>query len=221
MSDWYESMSRTPIRDALNGFRVRQRPPFVIPAKAGIHALTSRERSPTAIPPPTPTERRRHSAHPRRTPLQTQFARRPKEARAEPTQTPLFVFQAKAGIQGGGVAPMTPKDLQRLGVIFIPWCAGPCRHERLVRKRRLGGSRGKKCRAGACPQPWVAGLSRGRAGPEYENVLPSCLSGESRSPGVGESRSAGGCSQPRIRSASAGRSSFSYAAFARPWRIPR
>ena len=50
---------------------------------------------------------------------------------------------------------MTPKDLQRLGVIFIPWCAGASRDERLVRKRRLGGSRGKKCRAGACPQPWV------------------------------------------------------------------
>ena len=30
---------------------------FVIPAKAGIHALTSRERAPTAIPPPTSTRR--------------------------------------------------------------------------------------------------------------------------------------------------------------------
>ena len=41
-----------------NGFRVRQRtPPFVIPSKAGIHALTSRERTPTAIPPPTSTQR--------------------------------------------------------------------------------------------------------------------------------------------------------------------
>ena len=30
---------------------------FVIPAKAGIHALKSRERAPTAIPPPTSTRR--------------------------------------------------------------------------------------------------------------------------------------------------------------------
>ena len=42
----------------LNGFRVRQRrTPFVIPAKAGIHALISRERSPTAISPPRSTRR--------------------------------------------------------------------------------------------------------------------------------------------------------------------
>ena len=45
----------------LNGFQVRQRtPPFVIPAKAGIHALTSHERTPSAIPPPMST-RRPHS----------------------------------------------------------------------------------------------------------------------------------------------------------------
>ena len=42
----------------LNGFRVRpQTPPIVIPAKAGIHALTSRERMPTATPPHTSTLR--------------------------------------------------------------------------------------------------------------------------------------------------------------------
>ena len=50
----------------LNGFRVRRRTPtFVIPAKAGIHALTSRERTPTAIPPPTST-RRPHFVFPAR-----------------------------------------------------------------------------------------------------------------------------------------------------------
>ena len=51
----------------LRGFRARRLtypirvldipPEFVIPAKAGIHALTSRERTPTAIPPPTSTRR--------------------------------------------------------------------------------------------------------------------------------------------------------------------
>ena len=73
---------------------------------------------------------------------------------------------------------MTPKDLQRPGLIFIPWCAGTSRHERQVGKhvpdsdpgcalqstsmpvlhRRnvpncrpmaVGGMR--KCSAGACP----------------------------------------------------------------------
>ena len=32
------------------------------------------------------------------------------------------------------MAPTTPKHLQRPGLIFIPWCAGASRHERLVRK---------------------------------------------------------------------------------------
>ena len=45
---------------------------------------------------------------------------------------PQFVIPAKAGIQRGGVAPMTPKDLQRPGVIFLLWCAGTNRHERLL-----------------------------------------------------------------------------------------
>ena len=35
---------------------------------------------------------------------------------------------------GGRVAPTTPKHFQRPGLIFIPWCAGASRHERLVRK---------------------------------------------------------------------------------------
>ena len=32
---------------------------------------------------------------------------------------------------------MTPKDLQRLGLIFIPWSAGGNRHERFVRKQMV------------------------------------------------------------------------------------
>ncbi len=47
---------------------------------------------------------------------------------------PQFVIPAKAGIQRGRVAPTTPKHFQRPGLIFIPWCAGDSRHERLVRK---------------------------------------------------------------------------------------
>ena len=39
-----------------------------------------------------------------------------------------------AGIERGRVAPTTPKHFQRPGPIFIPWCAGTSRHERLVRK---------------------------------------------------------------------------------------
>ena len=91
-------------------------PQFVIPAKAGIHAMTFRERTSTAMPPPTSTLRRRHPVHPRRTPLQAQFARCPNRGRSEPTQAPQFVIAmkidtrlvttAKAGVQGrGGVRP--------------------------------------------------------------------------------------------------------------------
>ena len=76
------------------------------------------------------------------------------------------------------MAPTTPKHFQRPGLIFIPWCAGASRHERLARKhapdsdpgcalqstsmpalhrRNLpncrpmadGGTR--RCSAGACP----------------------------------------------------------------------
>ena len=138
MGNYCESTPRTPIRDALEPLssaplnpniprsRHSGAPPFVIPAKAGIHALTSRERTPTAIPPPTSTQRRRHSAHPRQPPLQAQFARRPKRARAEHTQAPLFVFPAiespvpryGAGIQCGRAAPVTPKRLQATGTHF-------------------------------------------------------------------------------------------------------
>ena len=90
-----------------------------------------------------------------------------------------FVIPAKAGIQRGRVAPTTPKHFQRPGLIFIPWCAGTSRHERLVRKhvpdsdpgwipapagdtnhrRPSNDSRGPKerCSAGACPQPAGSG----------------------------------------------------------------
>ena len=45
---------------------------------------------------------------------------------------PHFVILAEAGIQRGRVAPTTPKHLQRPSLIFIPWCAGNNRHERLL-----------------------------------------------------------------------------------------
>ena len=80
---------------------------------------------------------------------------------------------------GGRVAPTTPKHFQRPGLIFIPWCAGASRHERLVRKhvpdsdpgwipapagdtnhrRPNNDSRGPKerCSAGAGPLPAGSG----------------------------------------------------------------
>ena len=56
---WYENDVTRP-RVCLNATApalVVPAPQFVIPAKAGIHALTSRERTSTAIPPPTSTRR--------------------------------------------------------------------------------------------------------------------------------------------------------------------
>ena len=159
----------------------RSGPQFVIPAKAGIHALTFRERTSTAIPRPTSTRRRRHSAHARRMPMQAQFARRPKRALAEPTQAPLFVFPAieslarspdtgreSRGRRGGTNASRTIPSTN--DPIFITWCAGASRHERLVRTctpqstsmaafqgRNVANCRPmvnggmRKCSAGACP----------------------------------------------------------------------
>ena len=96
-------------------------PQFVIPAKAGIHALTFRERTSTgdtttcsagACPPlgsdgdPTSSFRRKHPPNPDTAP----------ESR------------------GVWAVP-----------IFIPWCAGPCRHERLVlRPIRVSMSRTRR-----------------------------------------------------------------------------
>ena len=82
MSDWYESMSRTPIRDEVTWPRdcpsatapalVVPAPQFVIPAKAGIHALTFRERTSTAKPPPTST-RRPHFVFPAKAPPEPRY----------------------------------------------------------------------------------------------------------------------------------------------------
>ncbi len=71
-----------------------------------------------------------------------------------------FVILAEAGIQRGGVAPMTPKHLQRPALIFILSCAGTSRHERLVRKwpaREIPLT-------GACPQ---LGRPRQPPGPTF------------------------------------------------------
>ena len=61
MSDWYENalkpLSSAPLNPNIPRSRHSGASPFVIPAKAGIHALTSREITPTAIPPPTSTRR--------------------------------------------------------------------------------------------------------------------------------------------------------------------
>ena len=56
---WYENdvtRRRVCLNDAAPALVVPN-PQFVIPAKAGIHALTFRERTSTAIPPPTSTRR--------------------------------------------------------------------------------------------------------------------------------------------------------------------
>ena len=61
ISDWYEialePLSSPPLNPNIPRSRHSGAPPFVIPAKAGIHALTFRERTSTAIPPPTSTRR--------------------------------------------------------------------------------------------------------------------------------------------------------------------
>ena len=100
---------------------------------------------------------------------------------------------------GGRVAPTTPKHFQRPGLIFIPWCAGASRHERLVRKhvpdsdpgwipapagdtnhrRPNNDSRGPKerCSAGAGPLP------AGSGGRPLSLRPPLRHSGEGRNPG--------------------------------------
>ena len=59
MSDCYENalepLSTAPLNPNIPRSRHSGAPRFVIPAKAGIHARTFRERTPTAIPPPTST----------------------------------------------------------------------------------------------------------------------------------------------------------------------
>ena len=70
---------------------------FVIPAKAGIHALTSRKRTPTAIPPPTST-RRPH------------FVSRQQHA--------PYPDSGRESRGGGGAAQMTSKRFQATGTHF-------------------------------------------------------------------------------------------------------
>ena len=72
MSDWYEN-DVTRLRVCLNATAlVAPAPQFVIPAKAGIHALTFRERTSTAIPPPTST-RRPHFVFPAKAPPEPRY----------------------------------------------------------------------------------------------------------------------------------------------------
>ena len=54
--------------------------------------------------------------------------RRPLESPRTRHAGPPIVIPAKAGIQRGGVAPITRKHFQRPGLIFIPRCAGTSRH---------------------------------------------------------------------------------------------
>ena len=58
----------------------------------------------------------------------------PRKAMVIPAIGSMPVPRYGAGIQRGRVAPTTPKHFQRPSLIFIPWCAGDRRHERLVRK---------------------------------------------------------------------------------------
>ena len=193
---WYEN-DVTRLRVCLNDAApalVVPAPQFVIPAKAGIHALTSRGRTSTAIPPPTST-RRPHSVFPAKALPKPRYGagiqrgvgsanfhtlvcqRQPACAIGmkmtlpaldrdfETHQTPQSSFprrresthesgattrqsrnrqlpsnrQCSAGAcpplgSGWGVAESaapircTKPQLQ----LFIPWCAGASRHERLV-----------------------------------------------------------------------------------------
>ena len=150
MSDWYESMSRTPIRDDVTRPRVCLNaaapalvvpaPQFVIPAKAGIHALTSCERTPSAIPPPTST-RRPHFVFPAKAPPEPRYG-----AGIQKGWGGANVVRSKTS-RGEGLVPRwgrggerqkPPRQLDSPNPqlrVFIRWCAGPCRHERLVRKQ--------------------------------------------------------------------------------------
>ena len=74
MGDWYENDVTRP-RVCLNATApalVVPAPQFVIPAKAGIHALTFRERTSTAMPPPTST-RRPHFVFPAKAPPEPRY----------------------------------------------------------------------------------------------------------------------------------------------------
>ena len=152
MSDCYESMSRTTIRD-----RPLEQP------------LIGESRHPFVIPAPQSSFRRRPES---RGVGRGKPTRRWKKPTRRPTIFILLcglrkamVIPAKAGIQGEESVPR----------VFIPWCAGTSRHGRLVGKhvpdsdpgsipppacdtnplRPNNDSRGSKerCTAGAYPQP--------------------------------------------------------------------
>ena len=150
MSDFYESMSRTTIRDALepvssaplNPNTPRSRhsgaPQFVIPAKAGIHALTSRERTPTAIPPPAST-RRPHCAFPAKAPpalwygtgIQGRWSGDTNDTETLPATRPLFSYL-------GVLAPAGMSD---------------CNEERPLQQPHIGHSRSPLRHAGRSRNP--------------------------------------------------------------------
>ena len=145
----------------LKGFRVRRRTPtFVIPAKAGIHALIFRERTSTAKTPPKSTRRphfvigtkmtlpaldrdfethqssqssfprRRESTH------ESRAAKRQSRNRRHSPQGQCSAGACSPLGLGRGVAesnaPTRPTKSQLR--LFIPRCAGASRDERLVRE---------------------------------------------------------------------------------------
>ena len=123
----------------LRGFRARQRiPTFVIPAKAGIHALTFRKRTSTAIPPPTST-RRPHFVFPARDPPNPDTV--PKSSGVGRGECSAVEDYARRGAclplgrrRGVAESAAPTRRTQPQLRLFIPWSAGGSRHERLVRK---------------------------------------------------------------------------------------
>ena len=105
---------------AIRGIPSPIRPPFVIPAKAGIQrggeGYTQQTMEKT-----DPTSR---DFHPLMRPSQGHG-----DSGEEPARYPDTGPEFRGG---GGAAPMTPKRFQRPGLTFIPWCAGRSRHRRLL-----------------------------------------------------------------------------------------
>ena len=160
---WYESMSRTPIRDGCLPSR-----PLVSSCRRPLESPRTRHSGP-------PNRHSRESRNPegrcgcgndtRTLPptnasnFHTLVCRR-QPAWAIGTKiggsrriAPQFVILAEAGIQRGRVAPTTPKHLQRPSPIFIPWCAGARRHERLARKHVPDSDPGCALQSTSMPAP--------------------------------------------------------------------
>ena len=138
MSDWYEN-APTPLRLCLNATApalVVPAPQFVIPAKAGIHALTFRERTPTAIPhlppqgDPTSSFRRKH------TPNRDTAPESRGVGRGECSEVEDYARRGTCpplGRRWGMAKPTVPIRRKKPQLQpFIPSCAGASRHERLV-----------------------------------------------------------------------------------------